>query len=151
KTIVTTLRATASGDGRAASGAPQESEKRTSARFALPPAAAVMAASRLPRARRGGVRVSRPNEEGARSVQRSTLDREQPQLRRHAAPGREPAELAAGRDDAVTRDDDRKGIPAERPPHVAGRAAISQPRGDLAVGERGAGRDRARHRVDASL
>src|SRR4029077_7492892 len=116
KTIVPPLRPTASGDGRAASGAPQESQKRASARFALPQPAQVMPASRLPRARRGGVRLSRPIEEGALPVHRSPLDREQPQLRRHASPGREPAELAAARDDAVTRDDDGKGIPAERLP-----------------------------------
>ena len=50
------------------------------------------------------------------------LDRQQPALGRGAAPGREAAEPAAGRDHAMARHDDRERVLPERLAHVARRA-----------------------------
>src|SRR5262249_47437985 len=154
KTIVTTLRAIASAGGRAARGAPHASQNRASARFALPQLAQVIPASGCRATdglRAAGAATSSAVEEGAGSVQVGALDREETQLRRAAATGGDPAELPARGDDAMTRHDDGERIPSERTSDVTRRIAGAETGRDLAVRERGAGGNRARHLVHASV
>ena len=67
-------------------------------------------------------------------------------------PGAEnPPCLSAGREHAMTRDDDRNRIAAERLPDRACRRRIAKARGDFAVGQRRARRNRPRDLVDALM
>ena len=90
-------------------------------------------------------------EERGRAVRLRAFDREQAELGRDAAVGGEAAELAAGREHAMARHDDRERVAPERLPHGARRAARAEPRRDVAVRERRARRNGARDLVDAAV
>jgi len=79
---------------------------------------------------------------------RHLLDLQQAPLGRHAARRRETAELAAGREHAMARDDDRKRIAAQRLPDVAREQPIAEARRNLSVGQRVTRGNRARDFVD---
>ena len=63
----------------------------------------------------------------------------------------EPADLAAGREHAVARHDDRERIAAERLADLLRDALVAESNGNLAIGERRTRRDGARHLVDAAV
>ena len=79
------------------------------------------------------------------------LDREKPELCRRPAARRKAADAPAGRHDAVARHDDYEGIAAERLPDRSRRPWSPYLRRDVAVGQRGAGRNRARSLVHATI
>src|SRR5712691_2258733 len=90
-------------------------------------------------------------EEPELAVHLRALDRQEAELRRDAAPRGEAADLAAGRDHAMARHDDRKRVLSERLPHVAGGAGHAEPSRDADVRRRRARSNRARDLVDAAL
>ena len=93
---------------------------------------------RLKRRRRGGAASGRSIEQ-RRAARLRPLDRQQAQLGAHAAGRGKSAGLAAGRQHAVARHDDRERILPKRLRDVARQTAIAQPLGDLAIGQRRAG------------
>src|SRR5215813_4105468 len=90
-------------------------------------------------------------EKRGRIARARAFNREQAQLGRHAAVGGEAAGLAAGREHAMARYDDRERVSPERLPDVARQGAFAKPSRDLPVRERGARRNVARDRVDAAI
>src|SRR5262249_60648934 len=68
-----------------------------------------------------------------------------------AAVGGEAAGLAAGREHAMARHDERERVSPERLSDVAREAAFAEPRRDLPVRERGTRRNAARDLVDAAI
>src|SRR5215475_10274378 len=90
-------------------------------------------------------------EQRGRIARARAFDREQAQLGRHAAIGGETAGLAAGREHAMARHDERERVSPERLPDVAREAAFAEPRRDLPVRARGTRRDAARDLVDAAI
>src|SRR5262245_18401956 len=87
-------------------------------------------------------------EKRGRIARARAFNREQAQLGRPAAVGGEAAGLAAGREHAMARHDDRKRVAPERLPDVVREGAFAEPSRDLPVRERGARRYVARDRVD---
>src|SRR6266478_7441649 len=79
------------------------------------------------------------------------FDREQRELRRNAAVGREAAGPGAGRQYPMARHNDGERIPSERLADLARETAFAEPRGKLAVGERGACRNCPRRFIDAAI
>src|SRR5262249_14073061 len=67
-------------------------------------------------------------EKRGRIARARAFDREQAQLGRHAAVGGEAAGLAAGREHAMARHDDRERVASERLPDVARQPTFAEPR-----------------------
>src|SRR5215472_15650916 len=114
------------------------------------PAPARSAAALRPRLERETERAIAVEKRG-RIARARAFDREQAQLGRHATVGGEAAGLAAGREHAMARYDDRERVSPERLPDVARQPPFAEPRRDLPVRERSARRDAARDRVDAAI
>ena len=93
----------------------------------------------------------RRRRKGALPVRPRAFDREQAELRRDATIRGEAADLAAGREHAMARHDDRERVSPECLPYGARRAGRAEPRRDLAVRERRARRNGARHLVNAAV
>src|SRR5258705_501183 len=79
------------------------------------------------------------------------FDDEHPPLRRDPAVRGEATDLSVGCDYAVTGHDDRERVAAERLPHCLRSARQPEPDGDVAVGDRLAGRDCPGGVVDATV
>ena len=79
------------------------------------------------------------------------LDRQQAQLRGHAAVRREAAHAAARGEHAVAGHDQRERVPAQRLTDRTRRARLAEARCQVAVGDGLAGGDAARHLVDAAV
>src|SRR5262249_2731462 len=113
----------------------------------LRPASAAAAPLRLHGQAEGGIFV----EERGRIARARAFDREQRKLGRNATVGREASGPGAGRQHTMTRHDDGKWVSPERLADLARETAFAEPRGKLAVGERGACRNCARHFVNAAF
>ena len=90
----------------------------------------------------------RPFEQRQRAVDLRALDRQHAQLGGDAAARREAAGLAARRHHAMARHDRRKRILPHRLPDLARELDRAEPLGDVAIGERRAGRNCADDGVD---
>src|SRR5215510_1319230 len=112
-----------------------------------PPRSAAALRPRLERETERAVAV----EQRGRIARARAFNREQAHLGRHAAVGGEAAGLAAGREHAMARHDERERVSPKRLPDVARQPAFAEPRRDLPVRERGARRNAARERVDAAI
>src|SRR5215831_11020887 len=113
----------------------------------MPPRSAPAARPRLERETERTIAVEqRGGIAGARA-----FDREEAQLGGDAAIGGEAAGLAAGREHAMARHDERERVSPERLPDVARQPPFAEPSRDLPVRERGARRNAARDRVDAAI
>src|SRR5262245_54333385 len=86
------------------------------------------------------------------AIDEYAFDREKAELGRDTAPRGEAPGLAAGGHHPMAGHDDSERVPRERLPYVARRLrGPAQASRNAAVGERGPGRDRARHLVDAPI
>src|SRR5271166_5590173 len=90
-------------------------------------------------------------EQRGRLADLRAFDAEQTQLGRDTAGRREAADLTAGRQHAMAWYDDRERILPHRFAHLARLTGVAKSRCDVAIGERGAGGDGARHRINALM